>query len=49
MHLIDITANVVEPEQTWNPIDDVFFVLYTRQNPTGIFIFEEEKQLMPFN
>ena len=33
MFLADLNAEIVEP--VFNPVNDVFFLLFTRQNPTG--------------
>lgn len=36
MHLLDMNPiDVVEPESFFNPANDVFFVLFTRRNPTA--------------
>lgn len=35
MHLMDLDASELEPEPYFNAANDVFFVLYTRRNPTA--------------
>jgi hypothetical protein len=35
MHLMDLNPIEVEPEPTFNANNDVFFVLFTRRNPTA--------------
>lgn len=36
MHLLDMNpVDIVEPETFFNPANDVFFVLFTRRNPTA--------------
>lgn len=34
MHLMDLNPIDFEPEPAFNPNDDVFFILFTRRNPT---------------
>lgn len=34
IHLVDINAGDVEPEPTFEPSTDVWFILFTRRNPT---------------
>lgn len=35
MHLVDLNPIELEPEGLWTPATDVFFVLFTRRNPTA--------------
>lgn len=35
MHLMDLNPIEVEPEPAFNANNDVFFVLFTRRNPTA--------------
>lgn len=35
VHLMDLNPIELEPEAFWNPATDVFFVLFTRRNPTA--------------